>query len=65
MNTQIQKIRKSKNMTLADVANRVGVAECTVSLWESGARKPRTEMLPKLAKAFGCTINDLFEEDEE
>lgn len=52
-------------MTLADVANRVGVAECTVSLWESGARKPRTEMLPKLAKVFGCTINDLFEEDAE
>lgn len=45
--------RKELNMTMLDVANRVGVSEATVSRWESGdIANMRRDKIVSLAKAL-------------
>ena len=46
--------RVSNNLTQEQVAQDVGVQRTTVAMWESGKSRPRAELLPKLAKLFGC-----------
>ena len=58
----LRTIRKSNGLTLRQVAENVGVSESCICLYESGARKPNIDMLRKLAKVLGCTIDELLSE---
>lgn len=60
MNTNLKRLREKAKLTQADVAKGVGKAPSLVAMWESGSRQPRADMLPKLARVLGCTIDDLF-----
>ena len=57
----IKEKRVSRGITQVELAEKMGVSQCTVSWWETGNSKPRADMLPKLAKVLGCTIDELFE----
>ncbi|MBR2131569.1 MAG: helix-turn-helix transcriptional regulator, partial [Oscillospiraceae bacterium] len=46
------------------VAESMGVLTTAVSNWESEVALPRARQLPTLAKVLGCTIDDLFEQDD-
>lgn len=59
---QIQKLRKKHGMSQAALAEMLGVTSSTVAKWESAEAYPRTQLLPKIAKIFNCTIDDLFKE---
>ena len=61
----IRTIRLSKKLTQDSLANLVGVARTTVTMWESGAAMPRAGKLTELAKVLGCTIDDLMKSDDE
>ena len=52
--------RVSNNLTQEQVAQDVGVQRTTGAMWESGQSRPRAELLPKLAKLFGCSIEELL-----
>lgn len=54
--------RDKKGLTQADLAMLVKVERSTIAKWETKGKYPRCEMLPKLAKALGCTIEELFYE---
>ena len=60
---KIRKIRKALSMTQTELAERVGVTQGAVYQWESGVSKPCADILPALAKALGCSIDDLFKEE--
>lgn len=62
---ELKKLRMSKMLTQADLANELGVSRATVAMWETGGTKPRADMLPKLARVFGCTIDELFREPQK
>lgn len=51
-------------MTQMQVANALGVTNAAVSQWETGKTMPKGESLLKLAKIFGCTVDELLEEEE-
>lgn len=51
--------------TQQEVALAVGVKPAAVSKWENGLTKPRASKLPKLAKLYGCTIEDLLKDSGE
>lgn len=53
-------LRVAAGITQADLANRLGVKQSTVSMWESSEAYPRGEVLPKIADLLGCTIDQLF-----
>lgn len=59
----IKKIRIAKKATQQEIAQKMHVTVATVSRWESGEFSPRTSNLAMLAKALGCTIDDLLRED--
>jgi len=52
--------REKANLKQVAVAAELNIASSTISMWESGESHPRAELLPKLAKLYGCTIDDLL-----
>ena len=56
----IARIRKEKNTTQADLAERVGVTDKAVSRWERGVGFPEINTLEPLAKALDISILELM-----
>lgn len=56
----LREIRKAKGMTQQELADIVGVDFSAVSHWEKGDAIPRGELMPTIADALGCTIDELF-----
>ena len=52
--------RKAKGWTQAEVGKKIGVSNQAVSKWESETSMPDVMLLPALADAFGCYIDELF-----
>lgn len=50
MGNRIRELRKAKNMTLKDLGKILGVAESTVSQYETGKRQPDNETLLMLGE---------------
>lgn len=48
---------------VADVMELLGVTDAAVYQWETGVTKPRTALLLKLAKFYGCSVDDLLKEE--
>jgi len=66
MTQRIKELRLQKNMTLLDVANRLGVSEGTVQRYESGNIKNlKYDTIVSLSNIFGCTPAYLMGWDEE
>ena len=51
----IKAIRKNANLSQAELAQAVGVAQPRIAEWENGKRTPKLENLQKIADA--CNIN--------
>lgn len=56
--------RKRTGLRQRQVAEALGVSVGAVAMWDTGARKPRVALLPKLAALYGCTVDELLREDE-
>lgn len=56
----IKYYRAAKGLTQEELAELMGTSQAAVGMWETGARMPRADKLPKLAKALGCSVSDLF-----
>ena len=54
---KIMRIRK--RMTQTELANKVGVSQNSLSLYETGLRFPRRMILEKLAEILECDIRDI------
>ncbi len=57
---RIKERREHAGMTQVQFAERVGVAQSTVAMWETADGYPRADKLPEIAKALSCTIDDLY-----
>ena len=64
--SKLEQRRKQLNMTLLEVATKVGVTESTVQRWESGSIKTlRHERIVKLAEVLDVTPAYLMGWDDE
>jgi transcriptional regulator with XRE-family HTH domain len=61
--TAIVKLRRKQGLSQAQLAEKLNITQGAVSQWEMGLSKPKSEILPELAKALDCTIDELFEDD--
>lgn len=53
-------IRQSIGMTQADLAQKMGVTQSLIAMWERGAVLPNAAKLPELADVLHCTIDALY-----
>lgn len=60
LGARIAAFRKEKGMTQEELAERVGVSPQAVSKWENDVSCPDILMIPKLAKLFGVTSDELL-----
>lgn len=58
-------LRKNRGLSIKDLSRAMGVAECTIALYENGKRHPNYSMLLKLADYFGVTTDYLLRDDAE
>jgi transcriptional regulator with XRE-family HTH domain len=58
--TRLREIRELKGMTQEQVAIDLGVSEGTYRHWEAGRVVPLMDETPKVAKALGVTVSELF-----
>ena len=57
----IANLRKKKGWTQAEFGEMIGVSNQAVSKWESGISMPDIMLLPHIAEAFECSIDELFD----
>lgn len=60
LNEQIKNFRASKKMTLAVLAERLGVTTSAVAAYENGTRNPSFDVLIKIARIFNVTVDNLL-----
>lgn len=56
----ISEIRKSKNMTQKELAEKLNITDKAISKWERGIGYPEITMIPLLAKTLDVSINELM-----
>lgn len=56
----IGELRKEKNMTQEELAEKIGVTSKSISRWENGKTMPDISMLNILATELNCTISELL-----
>ena len=62
---KIAELRKKRNMTQMELADKMGISFQAVSNWERGNSMPDISKLPELAEVFGVTIDELLGEDSK
>ena len=63
--SNLKELRKLKNLSQEDLAERVGVSRQSVSKWETGDAYPEMNNILMLCKIFNCKINDLLSNNLE
>jgi transcriptional regulator with XRE-family HTH domain len=58
-------LRKEKNWTQDEVAEKLGVSAQAVSKWETGASCPDISLLPVISDLYGVLVDDLLRDEEE
>lgn len=56
----IANLRKEKNMTQQELADKLGVTDRAISHWENGRRLPDYSLLKDLCDILSISINELF-----
>lgn len=56
----IKKFRVERNMTQADLGERVGKAPSVIANWEAGTNRPDVDSVMKMCSVFEIDANTLF-----
>lgn len=62
---RIRELREAEGITQTALASRMGVSRQAVNQWETGTVWPSAQILPALAAALGCSIDELYTEPED
>ena len=60
MENRIRQLRKQHGMTLKQLGAQLGLAESTISQYETGKRNPDNETLLKLGELFQVSIDEIL-----
>lgn len=61
MNNRIKVARAGQGMTQQQLAEAAGVSRQTINAIESGKFVPSTVLALKMARIFGCKVEDIFQ----
>lgn len=54
-------LRKKRNFTQEELAEKLDVKQNTISNWENGVSKPDVEMCVKIAKILKCSVSTVVD----
>lgn len=63
--SQLRTVRKAKNITTQELANKVNISQSYISRFENGRAVPDIDMLEKILEALGTDLASFFSEDRE
>lgn len=55
----LKELREQQGLRQVDVAKKLRIEQSTVSCWETGKTRPSKKLHKRLAKLYGCTVDDL------
>ena len=58
---KIAELRKAKNMTQLELANKLSITDKAVSKWERDISCPDINTFPKLAELLGVSVDELLQ----
>lgn len=53
-------LREAAGLTQLELAKALNVPQANIAFWEWSEKPPRGEVLPAMAKALGCRVDDLL-----
>ena len=57
---KIKELREAAGLKQTELASSMGVFQNVISNWENEVALPRAKDIPYLARALGCSIDELF-----
>jgi len=60
LTNRLRELRAEQDLTQAALAERIAVSRKTINTVENGVFIPSTVLALKLARALGCTVEDIF-----
>jgi len=57
---ELKSYRLKNKLTQSELAKILKIDQTAVSKWETGETMPSASILPFIAEALGCTIDDLY-----
>jgi putative transcriptional regulator len=63
MKNRLKVLRAERDWSQAELAERLGVSRQTVHAIESGKYDPSLPLAFRMARLFGCRIEDIFDPD--
>lgn len=58
---KLNRLRRERGLTLADIASTLGVSKPTVWAWEKSKARPVPSRIPDIAEALGVSVQELGE----
>jgi transcriptional regulator with XRE-family HTH domain len=58
--SRLAALRKAAGLSQTELAKAISVSQQTVAYWETSAVPPRSDVLPKMAKALGVRVEDIL-----
>lgn len=62
---RIAKLRENRSLTQSQLAAQCGVSQQSISKIETGNGEPSYSLADKIARALGCTIDELYADEKE
>lgn len=56
----LKKIRQERKLSQQELAKKLGLAQSTIGMWESGRRTPKIAELNRMAKILDITVTRLI-----
>lgn len=60
----VKKFREKANMSQKELANRVYCTDTMIFYIEKDVKMPSLQLAANIAKALGCTVDELIEEEK-
>ena len=57
---RIADLRRARGLTAEQLGKLVGVSSFAISKWENGHTVPRMRLIPKIARALGVRVEELW-----
>ena len=62
--SRLKFFREKQNLTQVAVSKMLGCTSSAINQYETGKRKPSFDILIKLSKIYGCSVDDFIDEEQ-